>query len=97
LEDELKEFSGLRNVGNVRNKGAMVGIELVKDKETKEPYAPELKMGWRVAEEAMEQGVLLRPLGNVVVLMPPVGIPMEDLKKLVRVTYNSIEKATEGT
>ncbi len=97
LEEELKEFSGLKHVGNVRNKGAMVGIELVKDKKTKEPYAPELKMGWRVADEAMEQGVLLRPLGNVVVLMPPVGIPMEDLKKLVRVTYSSIEKATEGT
>ncbi len=96
LEDELKEFSGLKHVGNVRNKGAMVGIELVQDKETKEPYAPELKMGWRVADEAMEQGVLLRPLGNVVVLMPPLGIPMEDLKKLVRVTYSSIEKATEG-
>jgi adenosylmethionine-8-amino-7-oxononanoate aminotransferase len=97
LEDELKEFSGLKHVGNVRNKGAMVGIELVQNKDTKEPYAPELKMGWRVADEAMEQGVLLRPLGNVVVLMPPVGIPMEDLKKLVRVTYSSIEKATEGT
>jgi adenosylmethionine-8-amino-7-oxononanoate aminotransferase len=96
LEDELKEFSGLKHVGNVRNKGAMVGIELVQDKETKEPYAPELKMGWRVADEAMEQGVLLRPLGNVVVLMPPLGIPMEDLKKLVCVTYSSIEKATEG-
>jgi len=45
----------------------------------------------------MEQGVLLRPLGNVVVLMPPVGIPMEDLKKLVRVTYSSIKKATEDS
>ena len=95
LENELKEFSGLKHVGNVRNKGAMVGIELVQDKETKEPYAPELKMGWKVADHAMEDGVLLRPLGNVVVLMPPVGIPMEDLKKLVRVTYSSIKKATE--
>jgi len=95
LEDELKEFSGLKHVGNVRNKGFMVGIELVEDKGTKEPYAPEQKMGWRVADNAMEEGVMIRPLGNVVVLMPPVGIPMEDLKKLVRVTYNSIKKATE--
>ena len=38
---------------------------------------------------------MLRPLGNVVVLMPPVGIPMEDLKKLVHVTYNSIKDVTE--
>ncbi len=96
LEDELKEFSGLIHVGNVRNKGLMVGIELVEDKETKEPYPPKIKMGWRVAELAMENEVLIRPLGNVVVLMPPLGIPMEDLRKLVRVTYDSIKKATEG-
>ncbi|MEE8043604.1 MAG: aminotransferase class III-fold pyridoxal phosphate-dependent enzyme, partial [Thermodesulfobacteriota bacterium] len=95
LEDELKEFSGLKHVGNVRNKGFMVGIELVEDKETKEPYAAQAKIGWKVADHAMEDGVLLRPLGNVVVLMPPVGIPMEDLKKLLHVTYNSIKKATE--
>jgi len=97
LEDELKEFSGLKHVGNVRNKGLMVGIELVEDKKTKEPYAPESKMGWKVTDHAMEDGVLLRPLGNVVVLMPPVGIPIQDLKKLVRVTYNSIKNATEGS
>ena len=54
-----------------------------------------MKVGWKVAEQAMENGVLIRPLGNVVVLMPPVGIPMQDLKKLVRVTYDSIKKATE--
>ncbi|MCH8014873.1 MAG: aminotransferase class III-fold pyridoxal phosphate-dependent enzyme [Candidatus Dadabacteria bacterium] len=97
LEDELKEFSGLKHVGNVRNKGFMVGIELVEDKETKEPYAAQAKIGWKVADHAMEDGVLLRPLGNVVVLMPPVGIPMEDLKKLLHVTYNSIKKATEDS
>ena len=95
LEDELKEFSGLRHVGNVRNKGLMVGIELVSDKETKKPFPAKMKMGWKVAEHAMQNEVLIRPLGNVVVLMPPIGIPMQDLKKLVRVTYDSIKKATE--
>lgn len=95
LEEELREFNGLKHVGNVRSKGLMVGIELVQDKETKETYQANMRMGWRVAEEAMNEGVLIRPLGNVVVLMPPLGIPMEDLKKLVRVTYNSIKKVTE--
>ncbi len=95
LEQELKEFSGLEHVGDVRNKGFMVGIELVEDKESKHPYPLSQKMGWRVAEAAMERGVLIRPLGNVVVLMPPVGIPMEDLKKLLHVTYDSIKQATE--
>lgn len=96
LENELKEFTGLSHVGNVRNKGLMVGIELVKNKETKEPYRPEEKMGWKVADHAMENEVLIRPLGNVVVLMPPIGISKKDLKKLLNVTYSSIKKATES-
>lgn len=96
FENELREFSGLKHVGDVRSKGLMAGIELVEDKETKSPYAPELKMGWQVADRAMEDEVLIRPLGNVVVLMPPIGIPVDDLKKLLRVTYSSIKNATEG-
>jgi adenosylmethionine-8-amino-7-oxononanoate aminotransferase len=95
LEEELKEFRGLKHVGDVRNKGLMVGIELVEDKETKGPYPLKMKMGWRVAELAMEEEVLIRPLGNVVVLMPPIGIPIDDLRKLLRVTYKSIKRATE--
>lgn len=97
LENELKEFTGLSHVGNVRNKGLMVGIELVENKETKEPYnRPEDKIGWKVADLAMENEVLIRPLGDVVVLMPPIGISKKDLKKLLNVTYNSIKKATES-
>jgi len=97
LEDELKEFNGLSHVGDVRNKGFMVGIELVRDKETKEPYPAEMRMGWKVSDLAMEDEVLIRPLGNVVVLMPPIGIPMEDLKKLVSTTFKAIKNATEDT
>lgn len=96
FENELREFSGLEHVGNVRNKGLMAGIELVKDKKSKKPYEPGLKMGWKVADKAMEMEVLLRPLGDVVVLMPPLGIPMQDLKKLMKVTFQSIKDATES-
>jgi adenosylmethionine-8-amino-7-oxononanoate aminotransferase len=96
LEEELREFKGLKHVGDVRSKGLMAGIELVLDKGSREPYPAGMRMGWRVADEAMKEEVLIRPLGNVVVLMPPLGIPMEDLKKLVRATYNSIKRATEA-
>jgi len=96
FENELKEFSGLEHVGNVRNKGLMAGIELVEDKESKKPYEAGLKMGWKVADKALENEVMLRPLGNVVVLMPPIGIPMEDLEKLMKVTFQSIKEATES-
>ena len=95
LEQELREFKGLKHVGDVRSKGLMVGIELVEDKETKMPYELKMTMGWKVAEFAKEDEVLIRPLGNVVVLMPPIGISMEDLTKLLKVTYKSIKKATE--
>ncbi|MGH7900464.1 MAG: aspartate aminotransferase family protein, partial [Thermodesulfobacteriota bacterium] len=96
LEQELKEFRGLKHVGDVRNKGLMVGIELVDDKETKKPYPANMKMGWKVADLAMEGEVLIRPLGNVVVLMPPIVISLDELKKLLNVTYNAIKEATES-
>ena len=86
----------LQHVGNVRNKGLMVGIELVKDRESGEPFEPGLKMGWQVADKALEDEVLIRPLGDVVVLMPPIGIPLDDPKKLLRVTYQSIKEVTES-
>lgn len=96
FEEELKEMSGLEHVGDARNMGLMAGIELVADKESKEPYPIEDKIGWKVAEIAKDEGVLLRPLGNVIVLMPPIGIGADDLKRLMDVTYRSIMKATEG-
>jgi adenosylmethionine-8-amino-7-oxononanoate aminotransferase len=96
LEREIQEFKGLEHVGDVRNKGFMVGIELVEDRETKTPYPLNMKMGWRVAGFAMQEEVLIRPLGNVVVLMPPIGIEIKDLKKLLDVTYRAIKKATES-
>jgi adenosylmethionine---8-amino-7-oxononanoate aminotransferase len=74
----------------------MVGIELVEDKETKTPYPLNMKIGWKVAGFAAQEEVLIRPLGNVVVLMPPIGISIKDLKKLLDVTYRAIKKATES-
>ncbi|MCH8028851.1 MAG: adenosylmethionine--8-amino-7-oxononanoate transaminase [Candidatus Dadabacteria bacterium] len=96
FERELREFGGLAHVGDVRSKGLMAGVELVEDKSTKAPYPPVEKMGWKVAERAREEGVMIRPLGNVVVLMPPIGIGNEQLKELLGVTYRAIRRATEG-
>jgi len=72
----------------------MVGIELVKDKRTKRPYAPKEKIGQRVILEARKRGVVIRPLGDVIVLMPPLAIDENTLIELVDVTYRSIEKIT---
>ena len=69
----------------------MAGIELVKDKCKKTPYAWEEKIGIRVISHARSRGVILRPLGNVIVLMPPLSIKKPELQRLLDVTYDSIE------
>jgi len=79
LEERLRALSDLPHVGDVRNRGLMAGIELVRDKETKEPYAWEEKMGWRVCYLLRDKGILLRPLGNVLVIMPPLSISEDEL------------------
>ncbi len=78
-------------VGEVRRLGMMCGIELVADRDTLEPFPPESRAARRVCEEARRRGLLLRPLGDVVVLMPPLGIPDAVLGEAVRILAASLE------
>jgi len=94
LAEGLERIARMTHVGDVRQRGFMVGIELVADKKTKEPYPPAEKRGIRVVLEARKRGVILRPLGNVIVLMPPLSITETQLKTLLKVTYSSIKQAT---
>ncbi|MFQ6020216.1 MAG: aspartate aminotransferase family protein, partial [Dehalococcoidia bacterium] len=96
LRRRLEPFRALPYVGDVRQRGFMVGIELVADRATKAPYPPEAKLGWRVIRRARERGVVIRPLGNVIVLMPPLAISMDELDLLLDVTYACIREETEG-
>jgi adenosylmethionine-8-amino-7-oxononanoate aminotransferase len=91
----LKKILHLKHVGDVRNIGFMAGIELVKNKKTKQPYDWAEKMGWRVAYYARDNGVLIRPLGNVVVIMPPLSISEQNLKRLLDVIKSAIIGVTE--
>lgn len=95
LETWLKEVSHLKHVGDVRNAGLMAGVELVRDKRTKEPYDREEKTGWRVAYHARKDGVFIRPLGNVIVIMPPLSISEQNLRQLLTVIKDSIIEITE--
>jgi adenosylmethionine---8-amino-7-oxononanoate aminotransferase len=90
LESWLEDVSELSHVGDVRNAGMMAGIELVKDKETKDPYDWAEKKGWQVAYHARDNGVFIRPLGNVIVIMPPFIISEQNLNKLLQVIKNAI-------
>ncbi len=94
LSERLKEFRSLPAVGDIRQAGFMVGIELVRSRETREAYGWEEKIGARVVQRARAKGVILRPLGHVVVLMPPLAISPEELKLLLNVTYDSIKEET---
>ena len=95
LTKELERFKALPHVGEVRHRGFMVGIELVDDKATKRPYPWESKMGIRVCRYLRGRGILLRPLGNVIVLMPPLSISIADLQFLCRETYSAIHSITQ--
>ena len=74
------------NVGDIRQKGLMAGIEIVADRKTKEPIPPDRKTGQRVIRKAREKGILLRPLGDVIVLMPPLSSTESEVEGLVDVT-----------
>ncbi len=96
LTRRLEEFKTLEHVGEVRQRGVMIGIELVADKATKAMYPPEQRMGNRVILEARKRSVIIRPLGDVVVLMPPLAISLEEIDQLCDVVYDSIKQVTEG-
>ncbi|MCH8276756.1 MAG: aspartate aminotransferase family protein [Bacteroidetes bacterium] len=94
LSQRLEMFYNLSHVGDVRQKGFMVGIELVKNRQTKEPYPWAEKVGARVCQEVRKKGLILRPLGNVIVIMPPLAMTVKELDKLLDITYWAIEKVT---
>ncbi len=91
--DRLRE---LPIVGDVRQKGLMAGVELVRDRRTREPFPATDRMGARVCRVAREQGVLLRPLGDVVVVMPPLAIDLNLLDRLGDVLYHSVRTLANG-
>ena len=94
LKKELPKFYKLDHVGEIRQCGTMVGIELFQDKLKKTPYPAKLRLGHQVILEARKRGAILRPLGDVIVLMPPLSIKQDELKRLLEITYASIEAAT---
>ncbi len=92
LTKYLAGSKGNRHIGDIRQVGFMVGIELVRDEG--EPYPLSERVGAAVCMEAKAHGVWLRPLGNVIVLMPPLSISMRDLKKLTDTVFRAIETVT---
>jgi adenosylmethionine-8-amino-7-oxononanoate aminotransferase len=97
LKQRLEEdFLPLPHVGDIRQWGFMVGIELVEDKAALKSYPSAKRVGYKVIREARKRGVIIRPLGDVIVLMPPLTISDSELKGLLDVTLESVKAVTEG-
>ena len=89
LADLLEPIASHPSVKEVRRCGFMVGIELVE-------HPLPMRIGHRVTLEARRRGAIVRPLGDVVVLMPPLSISADDLRRLVEITAEAIDAATEA-
>jgi adenosylmethionine---8-amino-7-oxononanoate aminotransferase len=85
----------LAHVGEIRQRGMMVGIELVRDRAARTDYDFVEAIGARACRVAREHGVILRPLGPVVVLMPPLSITLPQLEQIVDAARAGIVAATE--
>jgi adenosylmethionine---8-amino-7-oxononanoate aminotransferase len=92
LHDELQSLWTLPNVGDIRQVGLIAGIELVKNWRTREPFDLRERAGIRVCEAMAARGVLTRPIGNIIVLMPPYCTTPKQLKKIIHVTRESIAR-----
>jgi len=83
LADLLEPLKQLPHVGEVRQKGFMVGIELVADKGTRKSFDPRLRIGAEVCKRVRRHGIIIRPLGDVIVLMPPLAMTTPQLMALL--------------
>ncbi len=81
-------------VGDVRRAGFMTGIELVRDRTTGEGFAYRDRAAWCVTDAARERGLLVRPIGNVVIFMPPLGSSREELGEMSTILREAFEDAT---
>jgi len=93
LSDELQTLWSLPNVGDIRQAGLVAGIELVKNWRTRAPFALRERAGIRVCEAMAKHGVLTRPVGNVIVLMPPYCTTRAQLQKMISALHAAVKLA----
>jgi len=90
----LQPLWQLPHVGDIRQRGFMAAIELVQDRTTRNSYPLEARIGHRVTQEARRHGLLLRPLGHIIVLMPALSIDLPVLARMVPSLHVAIATVT---
>jgi adenosylmethionine-8-amino-7-oxononanoate aminotransferase len=93
LADSIAHLHEHPNVAEIRQRGMILAIELVKDRDTREPFPWTERRGLRIHRHALERGVLLRPLGTTIYFMPPYVIEPQEIELLARVATEGIELA----
>ena len=93
FENALRGLADLDIVGEVRGSHFMMGIEFVKNKDTKQPYSDETNVGLRVAQEAQKRGLIARPLGNILILSPTLIMDVPMIERIESVLRDSIKAA----
>jgi adenosylmethionine-8-amino-7-oxononanoate aminotransferase len=91
FKNRIQELNQLDLVGDVRHKGMLMGIELVKNKKTKIPISPKKSINKIIFEEGKKNGIYLRTLGNIVMLVPPLAISNKELDLLIDRTVLTIK------
>ena len=90
----LERLTALPHVGDIRRSGMMVGVELVQDKRTRAEYPYGDRLGFKVCQAARKNGVLLRALGNVIVVMPPLSLTVDEANLICDALYEAISRTT---
>ena len=90
IDEYFDRIKDLPCVGDVRHKGLMCGVEIVKDKSTGESFDAAELIGAKICRAMWDKGAMLRPLGDVIVIMPPIAIDMELLRQLLDIVYEAL-------
>jgi adenosylmethionine-8-amino-7-oxononanoate transaminase len=87
LQARMQRFAALPWVGDLRQIGMISAMELVKDKQTKAPYESHERVGWPIYLAGLEQGLLLRPIGNVIYLWLPLSVTLAEIDEITERTW----------
>lgn len=87
----MKALGNHPHVGEIRHIGLINALELVEDRKTKKAFDPGQRIGWQIFRRAMDRGLVLRPIGDVIYFNPPLTIDRDSVDKAVRLCKESVE------